>query len=102
MILFCEINNKHYICTTKQKVNIMKAFNITTEIYRAVAEAYARIEGNCYWDCVEVAGVGVTFGVKDGRLVNVEVWDEDNELLTHDFSEETFARVAYEWDYIQY
>ena len=74
----------------------MNTYHITTEVYEAMAER-AQKYATCYWDCIELAdGHAVTFGLNRGKPYDVEVRNEDDEVISHDFSVSEFERLTTE------
>lgn len=72
----------------------MKTYKITTEIYEEIVNRAERYN-TCFWDCIEVAsGHAVVFALDNGRPYDVEVFDEDNNTIGHDFNLSTFGRIA--------
>lgn len=63
----------------------MTTFNITSDIYEAIAEVCNGRTSS--WDCIELEnGYAITFACKNGKPYDVAVWDEDGEMLAHDFN----------------
>lgn len=70
----------------------MTTYHITNEIYEMIAE---RCTGTFSWDCIELAnGFAIVFASKDGKPYDVEVRDENDDVIAHDFSFKGFAQVA--------
>lgn len=71
----------------------MNTYNITDETYFKMIEIVE--SGNCNWDCIELSdGCAITFAVKGNAPRNIEVFDEDDNILTHDFSMARFNQLA--------
>lgn len=83
-----------YLCRAKQKVNIMKPYNITDDIYFEMINRAERYE-NVYWDCIELSdGCAVTFALESGKPYDVEVYDEDDNILVNNFNLSRFEMLA--------
>ena len=71
----------------------MNTYNITTDIYLQMLD---RCEGSFIWDCIELAdGCAVIFACKNGRLCDVEVHDEEDNVIKSDFSFEKLEALRY-------
>lgn len=74
--------------------DIMTRFNITDDIYFEMMNRAERYE-NAYWDCIDLPdGFSVTFALKDFKPYDVEVFDEDDNELEHDFSIARYEALA--------
>lgn len=72
----------------------MIRYNITDDIYFEMMNRAERYE-NAYWDCIELEdGHAVTFALRDSKPYDVEVYDEDDNVLEHDFSLARFEALA--------
>lgn len=72
----------------------MRTYNMTDAIYREMAKSAERY-GTCYWDCIELEdGCVVTFALDNGRPYEVEVYDEEDCRIEHDFSLLKFENVV--------
>ena len=70
----------------------MTRFNITNDIYEMIAE---RCTGTFSWDCIELAdGFAVVFACKNGKPYDVEVRNEDDDIVSSDFSIARFESLA--------
>lgn len=70
----------------------MTRFNITNDIYEMIAE---RCTGTFSWDCIELAdGFAVVFACKNGKPYDVEVRNEDDDIVSSDFSLARYDRIA--------
>ena len=70
----------------------MTHFNITNDIYEMIAE---RCTGTFSWDCIELAdGFAVVFACKNGKPYDVEVRNEDDDIVSSDFSLTRFEALA--------
>ena len=78
------MENYDYLCIRNKniKVYIMTTFNITSDIYEAIAEV---CNGRTfYWDCIELEnGYAVTFACKNGKPYDIEVRDENDDVVAY-------------------
>lgn len=71
----------------------MTRFNITNDIYFKMIEIVEKGDSN--WDCIELEdGCALTFAVKDKVPHHVEVFNEDDVILTHDFSLSRYNQLS--------
>lgn len=72
----------------------MNTYNITDKTYYKMIE---RVEqGDCNWDCIELEdGCAITFAVLNNAPRYIEVFDEDDNILEHDFSLARYNQLVY-------
>ena len=71
----------------------MNTYNITDETYYKMIDIVEK--GDCYWDCIELEdGCAITFAVKNNTPCLVEVMNEEDVVLRHDFSLSRFNKLA--------
>lgn len=71
----------------------MTRFNITNDIYFKMIEIVEKGDSN--WDCIELEdGCAITFAVRNNAPRYIEVFDEDDNVLEHDFSMTRFNQLA--------
>lgn len=72
----------------------MKTYNITNDMYFKMSDIAE--ERDCYWACIELAdGCAMTFAVKNSLPCEVKVFDEDDNILEHDFSLARYSQLVY-------
>lgn len=72
----------------------MNTYNITDVLYEEIAERCAD-NATFTWDCIELEnGYAVVFGSRNGQPYDVEVLDEDDNELKHDFSIARYDRIS--------
>ena len=71
----------------------MRTYNITEDIYFKMIERVS--QGDCKWDCIELEdGCAIAFRVINNAPRFIEVFDEDDNILEHDFSMTKFNQLA--------
>jgi hypothetical protein len=77
----------------KQNLNYMKTtYHITPEIYEELGN---RCDGTFTWDCIELAdGYIIIFASKFCKPCNVDVRDEEDNSVSHDFNMQDFWKYA--------
>lgn len=72
----------------------MTRFNITDVLYEEIAERCAD-NVTFTWDCIELNdGFAVVFACKNGKPYDVEVRNEDDDIVSSDFSLARYDRIA--------
>ena len=72
----------------------MKTYHITDSIYREMVKRAERYE-SCAWDCIDIeGGLSLTFALEANVPSEVELYDEDDNIIMHDFDMARFDRMA--------
>lgn len=71
----------------------MTTYSISDKTYFKMIEIVE--QGDSNWDCIELEdGCALTFAVKDKVPHHVEVFNEDDVILTHDFSLSRYNQLS--------
>lgn len=71
----------------------MNTYRISDETYFKMIEIVEHGDSN--WDCIELEdGCAITFAVRNNAPRYIEVFDEDDNVLEHDFSMTRFNQLA--------
>lgn len=80
----------------------MATFHITPDTYRTMIKR-AQKYNTCYWDCIELPnGDIITYTLNNGKPSDVEVFDMFDYRQDHDFSLDTFRRMAEDMNAVSY
>ena len=72
----------------------MKTYNITEDIYFKMSDMAENGDG--LFACVELEdGCAITFDVKNSLPCDVKVFDEEDNVLEHDFSLERYKGLIF-------
>lgn len=77
-------------------------YHIGQRLYRELADRYEKYAPECCWDCIELPEAALTYSIDQGQVVDVQVFDVDDNELKHDFSEVRFIRAMREWNEVKY
>ena len=77
-------------------------YHIGQRLYRELADRYEKYAPECYWDCIELPEAALTYSIDQGQVVDVQVFDADDNELKHDFSEVRFIQAMREWNDVEY
>lgn len=85
-----------------EPVELTGFYHIGQRLYRELADRYEKYAPECYWDCIELPEVALTYEIELGQVINVQVFDVDDNELKHDFSEVRFIQAMREWNNVEY
>lgn len=83
-------------------VELTGFYHIGQRLYRELADRYEKYAPECFWDCIELPEAALTYSIESGQVVDVQVFDVDDNELKHDFSEVRFIQAMREWNEVEY